>query len=171
MDEEKSLLEEVEAGGYDSADLPFDFIEENAETSLICCMAPEVREKVSAALNNLGFHISTASNARDALKKMRFHVYNVVILDENFDTGNPETNDVLAYLQGLSMATRRRIFAALISDKYRTMDNMAAFYRSVNLVINPKNIDNIGVILKRGINDHIAFYRVFNEMLKKTGKA
>ncbi|MBP9020666.1 MAG: hypothetical protein KBG01_03965 [Syntrophobacterales bacterium] len=171
MDEEKSLLEEVEAGGYDSADLPFDFIEENAETSLICCTAPEVREKVSAALNNLGFHISTASNARDALKKMRFHVYNVVILDENFDTGNPETNDVLAYLQGLSMATRRRIFAALISDKYRTMDNMAAFYRSVNLVINPKNIDNIGVILKRGINDHIAFYRVFNEMLKKTGKA
>jgi len=171
MDEEKSLLEEVEAGGYDSADLPFDFIEENAETSLICCMAPEVREKVSAALNNLGFHISTASNARDALKKMRFHVYNVVILDENFDTGNPETNDVLAYLQGLSMATRRRMFAALISDKYRTMDNMAAFYRSVNLVINPKNIDNIGVILKRGINDHIAFYRVFNEMLKKTGKA
>jgi DNA-binding NtrC family response regulator len=171
MDEEKSLLEEVEAGEYDSADLPFDFIEENAETALICCTAPEVREKVSAALNNLGFHISTASNARDALKKMRFHVYNVVILDENFDTGNPETNDVLACLQGLSMATRRRMFAALISYKYRTMDNMAAFYRSVNLVINPKNIDNIGVILKRGINDHIAFYRVFNEMLKKTGKA
>jgi len=26
------------------------------------------------------------------------------------------------------------------------------------------------VILKRGINDHIAFYRVFNEMLKN-GKA
>ena len=65
MDEGKSLLEEVEAGEYDSADLPFDFIEENAETALICCTAPEVREKVSAALNNLGFHISTASNARD----------------------------------------------------------------------------------------------------------
>jgi DNA-binding NtrC family response regulator len=170
MEEEKSLLHEVEADVYDAADRPFDFVEDEGETALICEMDTQIREKVSDALSSLGFHITESSSARDALKKMRFHIYDAVILNENFDTQNPETNDVLAYLQNLAMTTRRHMFVALISERYRTMDNMAAFNKSVNLVINPKNIQDIGTILKRGINDNTAFYRVFYEGLRKTGK-
>ena len=42
--------------------------------------------------------------------------------------------------------------------------------KSVNLIINVKNIEDIGKILSRGITDNEYFYRVFKESLKETGK-
>jgi hypothetical protein len=69
------------------------------------------------------------------------------------------------------MNTRRRFFVALVSDRYRTMDNMAAFNRSVNIVINRKSIDSVGEIIKQGVADNKAFYHVFRETLQKMGKA
>ena len=68
------------------------------------------------------------------------------------------------------MATRRRTFVALVSEKYRTMDNMAAFNRSVNIVINLKSIGDAGKIVKQGVADNRAFYHVFQETLQKMGK-
>jgi hypothetical protein len=68
------------------------------------------------------------------------------------------------------MATRRNMFVAMVSDRFRTMDNMMSLNKSVNLIINVKNVDDIGKILSRGITDSEYFYRVFKESLKETGK-
>jgi CheY-like chemotaxis protein len=171
MEEDKSLLNDVASDIYDASDRPFDFVEADVQTALVCETDPGIRDKVSAALKELGFHITESASARDALKKMRFHVYDLVILNENFDTRDPDANDVLAYLENLAMGTRRYIFVALLSGRYRTMDNMAAFNRSVNIVINPKSLDDAGAIFKRGIADSASFYRVFNEAMRRTGKA
>ena len=51
------------------------------------------------------------------------------------------------------------------------MDNMMAFHASVNLIINIKNIEDVGKILSRGITDTELFYRVYKETLKENGKA
>jgi CheY-like chemotaxis protein len=163
-------LNEVASEGYDAADRPFDFVGEGGETALICEPDPAVREKISGNLNELGYQITAPVSAKDALKAMRFHVFDVVVLNERFDTANPETNDLLHYLKNLNMTTRRRIFVALVSEKYRTMDNMAAFNRSVNIVINIKSIGDTGKIIKQGVADNRAFYHVFQETLQKMGK-
>ena len=170
MEEQKALLNEVAAEGYDAADRPFDFVEEGGATVLVCEPDPAVREKISGSLKELGYQITVSVSAKDALKAMRFHVFDVVVLNELFDTANPETNDLLHYLENLNMTTRRRIFVALISEKYRTMDNMAAFNRSVNIVINLKSIGDAGKIVKQGVADNRAFYHVFQETLQKMGK-
>lgn len=170
MEDEKTILNEVASGSYDSSDMPFDFIEEGAETVLICEPDPAAREKISAAMKTMGYHITEAKNTRDALKKSRFHVYTVVLLNELFDTTNPDANDVMTYLGALPMVTRRQMFVVLITDRFRTMDNMAAFNKSVDLVINLKNMDDFSTILKKGVADHRAFYQVFKETLKKMGK-
>ena len=101
---------------------------------------------------------------------MRFHVYQLIILNEKFDTDNPDINSILDYLKGLSMSIRRNIFVVLISDRFRTTDNMMAFNRSVNIIVNPSNIDNFGAIVKRGVADNEAFYHVYKESLKKAGR-
>jgi hypothetical protein len=51
------------------------------------------------------------------------------------------------------------------------MDNIAAFNRSVNIVINRKSIDRVGEIIRQGVADNKAFYHVFQETLQKMGKA
>jgi CheY-like chemotaxis protein len=170
MEEQKTVISDVEANAYDAADMPFDFVEEGAETALLCESDPAILERISEAMQTLDYQITEAADARDALKKSRFHVYDVVILNEHFGTENPDANDLMTYLGALPMATRRQMFVVLTSDRFRTMDNMEAFNRSVNLIINLKNIDDFAAILKKGLADHTVFYQVFKESLRKMGK-
>ena len=167
---EKTIIDEVDSGTYDASEKPFDFLEEGAETALLCEPAPAVRGKIRSALENMGYNVTEPESDRDALKKMRFHVFDLVVLNEVFSSENPDENNVMKYLERLPMATRRKIFVVLATNRFRTMDNMAAFNKSVNIVVNTKSIDEIGKIIKRGLSDNAAFYCVFKDALVKTGK-
>lgn len=156
--------------GYNAAEKPFDFIEEEGLTALVCESNPMVRKTIINALEVMDYQITEAESARDALKRMRYHNYDLFVVNENFDTDNPESNGILLYLERLSMIVRRNMFVALISDRFRTMDNMMALNKSANLVINSKNIDDIGKILSRGITDNEYFYRIYKGTLKEVGK-
>ncbi|MCU0538380.1 MAG: hypothetical protein MUF46_00635 [Desulfobacterales bacterium] len=167
---ERVSLKEVDTNAYNSADRPFDFIEEEGKTALVCEQQPELLKTVTDTLHLMEYQITVAENARDALKRMRYHVYDVVVVNEDFDTQTPEANGVLIYLERLAMNTRRNTYVTMISSRHRTMDNMTAFMKSVNLIINTKNIEDFGKIISRGLTEHLAFYRVFREKLKEAGR-
>ena len=165
-----SFEESNETSSYDASDKPFDFIEEEGQTALLCEQNPLARSTIQNALNVMDYQITIAENARDALKRMRYHVYDLIVINESFDTKSPDSNGVLIYLERLAMSVRRNIFVAMISTRYRTMDNMMAFNASVNLIVNIKNIEDIGKILSRSITDTEMFYRVYKETLKESGR-
>ena len=156
---------------YDASEKPFDFIEEEGLTALVCESNPLVQATITGALELMEYQITKAESTRDALKRMRYHNYDLFVVNENFDTDNPESNGTLLYLERLNMLVRRNMFIALISDRFRTMDNMMALNKSVNLIINIKNVEDIGKILSRGITDNEFFYRVFKGTLKEVGRA
>ena len=166
----KTIIEEVDSSAYDASEKPFDFVEEGVETALLCEPDPAIRAKIITALYNMGYHTTAPQSHKDTLKQMRFHVFDMVVLNERFGTRDPDMNSVLKYLDRLNMSIRRNIFLTLLTDRFRTMDNMAAFNKSVNLIINLKNINEIEKILKRGVADNKIFYRVFKESLIKTGR-
>ena len=97
------------AGTYDAADKPFDFMEEEGLTAMLCEQNPIARKTIESALSLMDYQITIAESARDALKRMRYHVYDLIVVDENFDTKNPDANGVLIYLERLQMATRRNL--------------------------------------------------------------
>jgi CheY-like chemotaxis protein len=167
----KVSLNEIDTSAYNPADRPFDFIEEEGKTALVCEPNALLRKPITEALEVMEYQITVTETAREALKRMRYHVYDLVVVDEDFDTDNPEANGVLIYLERLSMSVRRNMFIAMISSRHRTMDNMTAFLKSVNLIINSKNIDDFGKILSRGITEYLSFYRVFRDKLKESGRA
>jgi len=166
----KKVMEEEEFD-YDTFERPFDFIEEGIKTALLCEKDKAITEKVKETLKLMNYHVTEATSAQDALKKMRFHVYDLIVLNENFDRDDYELNPVLKYLNGLLMSTRRNIFVVLTGKDFRTMDNLMAFSKSVNLVINIKDIENMEKILRRSINEHEEFYRIFKESIVKAGRA
>ncbi|MBA4423231.1 MAG: hypothetical protein C0390_09060 [Syntrophus sp. (in: bacteria)] len=170
MKEEKTLLNKMASDDYDFVDRALDFVGEVGATALVCEPDPAVRKKIGDDLKEQGYQITTPATAKDALNAMRFHLFDVVVLNELFDTEDPKTNAVLSYLESMAMATRRRFFVALIGGTCRTMDKMAAFNRSVNIVINIQSIDNMTNIIKRGVADNRAFYHIFQETLQKMGK-
>ncbi len=161
----------IDSWSYDASDRPFDFVEEGALTALVLNADPVHREKIIATLETMNYRVARPSMAREAIKQMRFHNFDVIVVDEHFDCPSPDQNHVLRYLERLTTPIRRDIFVALISDRFRTNDNMAAFNRSVNLVINADLIDEFDKVLRYGLAEFNAFYRVFKESLIKTGRA
>jgi CheY-like chemotaxis protein len=164
------LVEEVSSGTYDASEKPFDYLEADAKTALLCGPDSGAGLKIKTVLEKIGYHTTDPPSAREALKQMRFHLFDLVVIDERFDTSLPDDNHILRYLEKLSMSVRRQIFVVLLTERFRTSDNMAALNKSVNLVINMNNIEEIETILRRGIAESRAFYRVFRETLSRSGK-
>ena len=167
----QTLFDEASTDSYDASERPFDFVEEGVETALICEGDPVYREKIQAALEALGYRVTYPANSREALKQMRFHVFDMVVINEKFDSPDPDHNNVMRYLEMLSMGVRRNIFVTMISDRFRTGDKMAAFHKSVNMVVGVSHIDEIEKVLKHGITENDIFYRVYKESLVKAGRA
>ncbi|MDL1978557.1 MAG: zinc-ribbon domain-containing protein [Deltaproteobacteria bacterium] len=163
-----SSAKEVSSDGNSAGKDPFDFTETERETALVCEHDTAVKNKICSVLEGMNYHITQAVSQEDALKKVRFHPYDLVVVNESFEDASPEDNEILGYLNKLTMTTRRNIFVALLGKDLRTMDNMTAFARSVNVVINPKDLNQLGLILKKSLAQHMEFYRVFKSVLKGT---
>ena len=162
--EERNAADDGEQ--YDAADKPFDFVEEDALTALVCEDDPALREKIKNLLVLMEYNVSVAGSTREALKRMRYHNYELIVVNEMFDTSTADSNGVLVFLERLPMTTRRNMFVCLIGTRYRTMDHMMAFNKSVNMIINTKNIDDFGKVLSTGITDNDIFYRIYRDTLK-----
>jgi len=156
-------FDEDEGEGYDSAEKPFDFIEEEGKSALVCESDALIREKIRPALKILEYHITEVPNSREALKKMRYHTYDLIVVNEYFDTQDPDTNPLLIYLERQTMDIRRNIFVTLLTSRFRTMDHMMAFSKSVNLIMNIRNIDDFDKIIQRALADSGLFYKIFKE--------
>lgn len=165
MEEDFFSFDEDDAETDDASDKPFDFVEEEGKTALVCESDPMIKKVITPVLDVLEYHITEAKNSREALKTMRYHGYDLIVVDEYFDTKDPDTNGVLIYLERLNMAIRRNIYGAMISRRYRTMDHMIAFQKSVNMVVNVDNIADFDKILRRGMADHGLFYQAFKDCL------
>ena len=154
---------------YDAAERPFDFLEEEGNTALVCENDPEILKQINIVLGIMDYSVATAETVRDALKKMKYHSYDMMLINETFDGSDPDANGLLVYVERLSMDERRNIFVGLLTQRFPTMDNMAALLKSVNITINLKDIGSIDRILSRGINEYELFYATFKDCSKKLG--
>jgi predicted Zn finger-like uncharacterized protein len=151
---------------YDAAEKPFDFVEEDTLTALVCEEDPTIREKIKSSLVLMEYNVSVAGTTREALKRMRYHNYDLIVVNEMFNTNAADANGVLVFLERLPMSSRRNIFVCLIGARYRTMDHMMALNRSVNMIINTKNIAEFGKVLSTGLTDNDIFYRIYRDTVK-----
>jgi len=169
MNEEKSTPASV-AEEIDYSGRPFGYKYMDNETALICENDPVIRQKISSTLKSLDFNVIEAATFKEVLKYLNFHTFNVIIVNENFDTGTGGINNVLNYLECLPMYTRRKIFVVLISSIFATMDYMNSLNKSVNLIINKDEISEMGLIIKKEMEENDYFYHVFIETNRKLGK-
>jgi CheY-like chemotaxis protein len=143
---------------------------EDFKAALICDDNAETQNLINTALKDLQYKIDISTSSADIFEKVRFNQYNVIVLNENLAGSHPENNEVLRFFQNMPMVTRRHIFLALIGQNHKTLDNMTAFAKSVNAVINKSDLSNLANILKKSIADNEQFYKVYKETLRKLGK-
>jgi CheY-like chemotaxis protein len=153
----------IELEEDDVIEKPFDFIAPGIKTALLCVDEKIAKDRTRQALEG-AYHITEAKNVVDALKKIRAYPFDMVVIHERFEGVDPDDHPLITFFQRMSMESRRTIFVVFLTERYRTMDNLAAFKQSVNLMIHLKQMGNIGEILEKALAEHEAFYRVFMEV-------
>jgi len=148
-----------------------DFIEEEERRALICDDDKSHQDNLRLALKELGYRAAIGNDPKDVLEKIRFEHFDVIIIHDTFGSWLLSDNSVLNFIQPMPIATRRDIFVALIGNEYKTFDNMMAFSKSVNLVVNENDLSTIKPILKKAISENDKFYKIFKETLSSSGKA
>ena len=128
---------------------------------------PSIRQGLEA----MGYEPVTAEDARDAIGKLRVHSFDLVVLSDRFDETAWEESPILNYLNTMSISTRRRMVLALVGDDFKTLDPMAAFSLSADVVIDRKDTGNLQRILQQLVAEKGRSYSVFMELLAETGRS
>jgi predicted Zn finger-like uncharacterized protein len=155
---------------FSDTDEALDFYDEDAKLALVLA-ENDIAEKVKTAVEGLGYKYIPSPNTRDALGKLRYHRFDIIFLAEGFDGQELDNSPVRNYLNTISISARRRILVALMSDRFKTTDEMAAYAMSSNIVISTKDTDKLSPILKKGLSEYEKFYKVFMDTLVEVGKA
>ncbi len=140
-----------------------DFFEVGDKTSLVCTDAT-VSETVRATLHELDFKFHTADNAEIAAERIRYTMYDIIIVQDDFAGGDLKANAVLQYLSSLAMAQRRFSMVVLIGPTFKTLDALQAFAHSVQLVVNTADLANFTAILKKSWAEFDVLYRVYKSV-------
>lgn len=127
-------------------------------------------ERISPVLRKMQYLITAVKSHEEALRKLKFNFYDLIILNERFEGADPNNNALLKYLAPLNMDVRRKMFVVLTGKNFKTLDNMTAFTKSVNMVLNDNDFSNFELILRKSMKDNETFYRLFKRMLIETGK-
>ena len=123
------------------------------------------------ALEEKRFKIQFARSPEYAVHKMKFTHFHFVALNENFGNVALDESPIYQTMIEIPMVTRRNIFFALVGTNFKSLNNMQAYQKSANVVINEKDLEKLGDILKKSISENEIFYKVYKETLNAVRKS
>jgi hypothetical protein len=123
------------------------------------------------ALEAKRFKIQYAKSPEYAVHKMKFTHFHFVALNENFGNVALDESPIYQTVIEMPMVTRRNIFFALVGANFKSLNNMQAYQKSANVVINEKDLGKLEDILKKSISENEIFYKVYKETLNAVNKS
>ena len=157
------------SGPDDVVGVASDPVAEPRRLAMICVDQLHGQMRVKTALAELGYTVHIVNDPKEAIDRLWQQPYGLVILHEEYG-GAADSNGVLKILQPMPMSIRRFMYVGLIGKQYRTLDQTAAFAKSVNFVVAETELSNLKAIVQEAVADHDRFYRVFREVLREAGK-
>jgi len=146
-----------------------DIFEPGDLTALVCVDKPEIQEVVVDQLASIDYKIHVGLYVDDIALKMRSFVYDIIVIEENFNDYELTANPVLSESTRLSTMQRRKQYVVLVGPSLMTNDEMLAFIYSVDLVFNTSDLTNLKPVLRRGVARHKEFYNPLFETIKAVG--
>jgi CheY-like chemotaxis protein len=140
---------------------------EGQKLALACFSDDAARSSAKSELEGLGYSVHAPQNGAEALARFRKTKYELVLIQEGY--GAPDA-DLHKAVSVMAMPARRHACVGLIGG-YRTMDNMAAFAKSVNFVVSDKELGKLKSIVRHAVADNNQFYAIFHDALKEAHKA
>jgi len=143
------------------------FSPEGRERALVLVSEGPFQKPAHAAVRQLGYAVDTAADQGAAAKKIAYHVYPLILLEQGFDRGAV----ILRHMNSLDMSIRRMSCLVFLGQQCRTGDPMAALHLSANYVAGPDSTAHLPAVLTAALQDYKDFYRVYMDAMKSAGKA
>ncbi|HON43920.1 MAG TPA: hypothetical protein PLR86_01070 [Planctomycetota bacterium] len=135
------------------------------DLEILLCMPPsEETSKVLNSLLNLGCKVYPTKSQEDALAKLKFHAFPVVILEETYSL------KIMQHLACLPSVLRRNIFYLVIGSSLETGNTLQAFVISANFVVHNGDIASFGQIFQSAILTNNRIYRPLQTACEKWAK-
>lgn len=142
------------------------------EIPLALVLVPEDhgREEVVNAVEGLGYRAEVSESGEVAMEKMEFVNYASVILHTEFEEGGLAKSKMYRFLRNMEMGRRRYLFFALIGERLNTLYDLQALAYSANIVVNERDVQYFGTILRKAIPDYEALFGPLMEEMRVYGK-
>jgi CheY-like chemotaxis protein len=170
LGQEEEMVEEPVPAKAEVEEDGLDFYEDRVKLALVMESDEIQVDQLRQYIEELGYQYVSAETTQAAIGKMRLHQFDLIILFDRFDGIELGQSPILEYLNNLALSVRRKIFLALIGDRFKTLDNMKAFAMSANVVVDSKDVDRLTTVLRHAISDNEKFYKVFMDTLAEVGK-
>lgn len=131
---------------------------------VLVCASPDHRCNVARTLVENGHEVYVAEDTTQAIERMRENKMDVVLLEPSFDAQEQGAAFIRREIAALRPAARRRLFFVVLSSELRSGDTHQAFLAHANLTLNPEDLEDLPVLLDRGIRDFNELYREFNRV-------
>jgi hypothetical protein len=136
------------------------------QTVLLCVPMGNVREVLCAQLSSSPARLIIPSQAAEAREAMQFTVFDVVLLYEP----DGDSQEILVHLNKLPLSIRRRILVGLISENDSTLDHLPALRKSVDFVLNTRDLKRLDYVLKSAFKEKNSRYFVFRQVNSQFGR-
>lgn len=146
-----------------------DMFEPGDATALVCVDVPEIQRPIVDQLSALEYKMHTGLFAEDVSLKLKAQSYDVVIVYENFNESDWESNPLLKEVVRIPPAQRRKQYIVLVGPNMVTNDEMQAFSHSVDLTFSVSDLANLKPVLRRGVLRHQQFNQAFGECVRMVG--
>jgi hypothetical protein len=131
---------------------------EDIPQTLVLIKPGKARDKVTEAVESIGYQATFAESDEEAMEKMQFVNYASVILHSGFRAGGLEESPFHQFMRDMSMLKRRFIFYILIGPEFSTLYDLEALANSANLVVNNLEVTELLTILRKAIPQYEALF-------------
>jgi len=138
--------------------------------ALVCIHEPAEQEQALTSLKAAGYAAHIAANPADALERLRFTEYAVVVVREGFDGASGSASSLSGALEQTPMGIRRNTHTVFIGPSVASHDARVAFAKSVDLTIHPSDLPHFSDALNRSLAETEQVYRVFRETQGALGR-
>ena len=125
---------------------------------------------IQEAYEDEGFLPVFPESIDDGLDRMQFTQFAAVIMHSDFGEASLAGNSLHTFMRKMPMIRRRNIHYTLIGPEFQTLYDLQALSHSANLVVNDKEINHFGLILKKSLHESQKLFGPMAEALVNHGR-
>ena len=140
-----------------------DYIDPDEKAALIYSIDYKAVEQIQKSLKNLGYVVRSVHKQGELATRLQYHLFEILCLYQSGPAPDQEMIRILKYINGLRPEIRRKLFVAYIYTGGNRFETLEAFSWSMDIMLNPLDINHLDEILPRALKEKEQKYKIFYE--------